>query len=153
MSILLLLLLSLLLLLLLVEALLTIFYYSKRQVYYHSKRVLPCGRCFEVYYGKLCSSKLSWQQRKHEREIYYNKLIFTILKPGFINGLSKLCLLWCQDVMYFEKFRPVPMNSRMQTFECVGHLILHDLDLSSNEKLSVDLYTPYSYCIKWMIGT
>ena len=27
-----------------------------------------------------------------EREIYYSKLIFTILKPGFINGLSKLCL-------------------------------------------------------------
>ena len=34
-----------------VEALLAIFYYSKRQVYY-SKRVLPYGRCFEIYYGK-----------------------------------------------------------------------------------------------------
>ena len=31
--------------------------------------------------------------------------IFTILKSGFINGLSKLCLLWCQGVMYFEKFQ------------------------------------------------
>ena len=42
--------------------------------------------------------------------------------------------------MYFEKFRP--MNSRMQTFEYVGLLILHDLDLRSNERLSVDFYTP-----------
>ena len=35
----------------LAEAPLAIFYYSKRQVYY-SKRVLPCCRCFEFYYGK-----------------------------------------------------------------------------------------------------
>ena len=80
------------------------------------------------------------QQRKHERVIYYSKLIFAILKPGFINGLSKLSLLWCQVVMYFEKFRPVA--SRIQTFECVGLQILHDLDLRSNERLSVDFCTP-----------
>ena len=42
--------------------------------------------------------------------------------------------------MYFEKFRPV--NSGIQTFECVGFLILPDLDLRSNERLSVDFYTP-----------
>ena len=29
-------------------------------------------------------------------------------------------------------------NTRIQTFECVGFLILHDLDLRLNERLSVD---------------
>ena len=60
-----------------------------------------------------------------------------ILKPWFINGLSKLCL--CQVVMYFEKFQPI--NSRMHTFKCVGLVILHDLELRLNETLSVDFYT------------
>ena len=40
-------------------------------------------------------------------------------------GVKLSCIL--------KSFRP--MNSRMQTFECVGLLILHDLDLSSNETL------------------
>ena len=39
-----------------------------------------------------------------------------------------------------------PWDSSIQTFECVGLLILHDLDrggdLRSNERLSVDLDTP-----------
>ena len=78
------------------------------------------------------------------------KFIFTILKPGFINGLSKFCLLWYQVVMDFERFQT--KNSRMQTFESVGPgvglLILHDLDLRSNERLSVDFIFPYLYCIK-----
>ena len=41
-------------------------------------------------------------------------------------------------------------NSRIQTFECVGFLILHDLDLRLNERLSVDFWTPIPYCIKWV---
>ena len=42
------------------------------------------------------------------------KLIFTISKAGFVNGLSKFCLLWCQVVMYFEKFRP----EKQQDMDC-----------------------------------
>ena len=38
----------------LVEVPLAIFYYNKRQAYY-SKRVLPCGRCFGIYYSKEAS--------------------------------------------------------------------------------------------------
>ena len=34
------------------------------------------------------------------------------------------------------------MISGIQTFECVNFLILHDLDLGSNKRLSVDFYTP-----------
>ena len=37
-----------------VETPLAIFYCNKRQVYY-SKRLLACGRCFEIYYGKEAS--------------------------------------------------------------------------------------------------
>ena len=47
-------------------------------------------------------------------------------------GVKLSCIL--------KSFRP--MNGRMQTFECVGLLILHDLDLSSNERFSVDCYSP-----------
>ena len=83
-----------------VEAPLTIFYYSKRVVN-EFRRVAGFLRSTIMVKFAL----ISCQQRKHEREIYYSKLIFTILKPGFINGLSKLCLLWCQVVMYFEKFQ------------------------------------------------
>ena len=47
-------------------------------------------------------------------------------------GVKLACIL--------RSFRP--MNSRMKTFKCVGLLILHDLDLTSNERFSVDFYSP-----------
>ena len=46
----------------------------------------------------------------------------------------------CFDVKYFENFRP--MNCRMQNFRMCSLLILDDLDLRSNERLTLDFYTP-----------
>ena len=74
----------------------------------------------------------------------------TILKPGFINGLSKLCVLWCQVVMYFEKFQTHEQPDADFRMCWSSHSALFGPEIKRETLCRLRTILPYLYCIKWV---